>query len=455
MRRKNKWRFEPLECRESTDMLRNPGRGWYEIHTFRSEEAHVPEVYLNSEDSLVLVRIRIGTEGEELDGAELNRIDRILSAFSGRRDMIVRLLYDLDGKGMESEPSLFCRAERHLEQLVPILKKHAPSIYIYQGMLVGSWGEMHTSRFLSKKHLNRLAKWLVDAAGEEFFLAVRRPCQWRMLIPEKSVNRTTKLSKNESQDTQEERKSSVLHKNVCAQKAYGRIGLFNDGILGSDTDLGTYGSEGDSSTEWENAWPAEEEQIFQENLCRYVPNGGEAVYGEDTERQTLEQIVSRLSRMHVSYLNRCHDERVLSYWRGMKWEKPGVWQGMNGFDYIGRHLGYRFVVRQAEMRRCQEEGKAVLWVTIENVGFSCMYEQAEVFLEYEGMDGQPGREEIFCDVAGWGSGETVSFSHTVPVRAGGYYLSMYRAKDHCPVFFANKQTGAGDNRVFLGSVVIR
>lgn len=424
MRGRNKWRFEPSGCQESTNELCNPGRGWYEIHTFCSEETDVPEVYLNSEDSLVLVRIRIGRR-EELERAELERIDRILSVFSGRRDMIVRLLYDLDGKGLESEPGLFCQVERHLEQLSPILRKHVPSIYIYQGMLVGSWGEMHTSRYLTKQHLSRLGRQLADTARGDFFLAVRRPCQWRMLIPE------------------------------CEQKAYGRIGLFNDGILGSDTDLGTYGDRTASSAEWEEAWPAEAELRFQEKLCRDVPNGGEAVYGEAAENQTLESIVGRLSRMHVSYLNRCHDERVLSYWRGLRWKKRGMWQGINGFDYIGRHLGYRFVVRQAEMLRHSEKDRAIFRITVENVGFSRMYEPAEAFVEYEGTDGQPEREKLSCDVEGWGSGQTVSFSHTVPVRAGSYYLSVYRAKDHRPVLFANEETETGNNRVFLGRVVVR
>lgn len=421
-------------------MIRNPGRGWYEIHTFRSWEAGSVERALESADSLALVRVQIGAGGEELAQSEIDRIDQILGIFSGRQDIILRLAYDLEGRGLESEPGLFCQVEHHLEQLAPVLRKFASSIYVYQGMLVGSWGEMHTSKFVTKRHLSKLGQQLIDTSGGQFFLAVRRPSQWRQLIREDKFDCRQQTAVGDV--------AGMVEK--CAG-----IGLFNDGILGSETDLGTYGSETAAVAGWEAAWLPQEEVVFQKSLCRFVPNGGEAVYGSSTKQQTLEQVVERLSDMHISYLNRYHDERVLSYWRELKWDKPGVWKGVNGFDYIGCHLGYRFVVRQADMLFRRGEENAVLKVTIENVGFSCMYEQAELFVEYESGEGGLGREQIPCDVTGWGSGETVSISHRVPICEGCYYLSMRRVKDHRVIVFANRQVETREERVLLGRLFVR
>ena len=55
------------------------------------------------------------------------------------------------------------------------------------------------------------------------------------------------------------------------------MGLFDDGILGSETDLGTFGVEPGSEAGWGSPWSTEDELIFEEQLCRYVPQGGEVL----------------------------------------------------------------------------------------------------------------------------------------------------------------------------------
>ena len=55
------------------------------------------------------------------------------------------------------------------------------------------------------------------------------------------------------------------------------VGLFNDGIFGSDTDLGTFAPADSPSTDWEEPWPLARELDFEGQLSAFVPQCGEAV----------------------------------------------------------------------------------------------------------------------------------------------------------------------------------
>lgn len=434
MRKRAKWRFVPEKLEESTRKLRNPGIGWYEIHTFPAgEDLHILADGSRSQDALVLLMIQLEAGRDTLQQTELEKFDRILAAFAGTHDIILRFVYDTEGRGMECEPGQFDTVCRHLMQLAPLLKKYASSLYVYQGMLVGSWGEMHTSKFVTARHLKEMQRQLAETAGGEFFLAVRKPVQWRQVFPELG----------DGQD--------VL------------TGLFNDGIMGSATDLGTYGTEQAACAGWDKPWCPDEEIAFQNKLCQTVPNGGEAVYGQDGGQLPLRQTVKRLADMHISYLNRCHDERMLSYWRTLKWSAGDVWDGVNGYDYIGAHLGYRYVVRRAKMVKKRGEEKAVLRVEIENTGFSPIYEDTELFAVYEDEGGECREERVCCDAAEWQSGETVCISHPVLPYPGKYYLSLRRKKDgrsilfanRCPARLENDGPACGENRVLVGEILVR
>ena len=169
-----------------------------------------------------------------------------------------------------------------------------------------------------------------------------------------------------------------------------------------------------------------------------------------TEKMSLEQIAGRLSRMNLSYLNRDHDKRVFEIWKKLRWEKEDVWQGMNGFDYIGRHLGYRFVVRQAVLKPKRKEMKLLL--EIENIGFARMYEEAELLLEYEDTEGNTEIQRIETDVRNWNPGERVSLSQRLLPGAGSYFLAMRRCQDGRAVYFSNRQGEKG--RLLLGKVTV-
>lgn len=427
MKMRHRWRFEPSELIESTEELYNPGRGWYQIHTFEAGTFMTPEEMrssLHEKDALVLILIRIPAGEEALRQEEIDWIRCILKTFSeARKDILLRFVYDLEGKGMENEPDRFAIVEGHFQQLAELMGTQAQHVFVYQGILVGSWGEMHTSKFLSSRYMRRLASIFREDTGGRIYHSVRKPVQWRHLFSEEDWERT-------------------------AQAA--GTGLYNDGILATETDLGTFGNQSREAIGWEESWLPQEELDFEEQLCRYAPQGGEVVFGEMTKRMSLEQIIRRLSQMNLSYLNRDHDKRVFEIWQKLRWDKEDAWQGMNGFDYIGRHLGYRFVVRRVELKTKKREIK--LQLEIENIGFARMYEEAELLLEYEDPDGNTEPQKIETDVRTWNPGERVSLSQSLISGVGSYFLTMRRCLDGRTVYFANRQGEKG--RLLLGKVIL-
>lgn len=322
----------------STCSMTNPGCGWYHIYTFALEQEIDFEQLkwcMHEEESLALVIINIGAYRDcRISGSGLRRMDRVLEYFSDMgKDMILRITYDTEGRGMEHEPSLFTRILEHVDQIGPFLQKHADAIYVFQGLLVGSWGEMHSSKFLAKDRLCAIAEAIRKYLGVHTYLAVRKPSQYRQLYP--------------------------------ALSPVYQTGVFDDAIFGSRTHLGTFGEASKHSAGWEASWNAREEYCFLQELGASAPCGGELLLDESGSHPlSLEETVEILRQMRISYLNASYDERLLHVLEQMRWKSDGIWKGMSGREYIGRHLGYRFIVTNV-LRK-----KDSLLFTVQNDGFA-------------------------------------------------------------------------------------
>ena len=420
--RQDRVRFSPAELPETTEALRNPARGWYQIHTFPVDrEPDLEELgwCLEPQDALALVLFDIGSYRErDLDAAALGRVTRVLDYFAERHyDCVVRAVYDRQGRAPEREPFFFAQVLAHLEQLAGALRP-CPAVFVYQGMLVGSWGEMHSSRFLSREQLRQMAEVLRARRGEGTWLAVRRPSQWRRLHGEKEGT-------------------------ACTDN----MGLFDDGMFGSPDHLGTYGTKRREETSWDSPWRREDELDFLNALSLQAPYGGEAVWGEDC-RLGPEEVLEVLRKTGVTYLNRTHDQRLLDLWRRQRCPLRGVWGEKSLFDYVGAHLGYRLVVRGASVAEDRREGCCRVEVEIENTGFAGLYQPAWVGLEYPDGEGRPRLEKLEGQGPGWPGGETRRLCWTIAPGDGELLLLAGRSRDDARISFANPSDGQG--RVLLG-----
>ena len=216
--------------------------------------------------TLALLEINLKTyRNTEISLFALHQCETILESWShSHKKLIIRFLYDWDGIAYYSEPDHIHTIINHMTQLSPIINAYYRSIYLLQGIFIGNWGEMHHSNYMDDKSVNTLINKLHSTIHPSVYLSVRTPQQWRMVT-----------------EQQPELKK--------------RLGLFNDGMLGSASDLGTYTNR-------------EEELQFQNRQMQYLPNGGEVIY--NIHYNSIQTAVQSLKAMHVSYLNADYDTRV-------------------------------------------------------------------------------------------------------------------------------------------------
>lgn len=334
---------------EGTAVLSNKRRGWYRIFPVTLGENWDPaaaETSLAAGDTLVLLEILI--PGEDIKEQEIQGLCDVFSFFIQKKmDMILRFSYDFEGKGREKDPSSLAVVEQHMRQIAPVLNAFSEHIFVLQGIFLGSWGEMHSSRYLTKDNIQKLENILREILSPKIYRSVRKPVHWRIICSEEEEL----LSEQEN------------------------IGLYNDGMFGSVTDLGTF-AKPDSEREygWEETWPKSREQEMIARHARYAPHGGEVIAGQTL---TSEEILFRLRKEGITYLNRDYDKTELERWKGMDCGEGGVWQGHSLYDYVEAHMGYRFVVQNG--RLCKRFHRSILTLEIENTGFAAPYE--EIFLE--------------------------------------------------------------------------
>ena len=258
-KKKKAWEFSQEVLEEGEEILyENPERGWYEIYTFPVEEKIDPQELkwsLHEQETLALVLLDLQKFREKpLDEQAIYNIKTILYFFaSHKKDVILRPVYDREGKGLEAEPESFELVLTHLIQIGEVLEKEKHSVLVFQGFLVGSWGEMHTSAYLTEEHIRQMWDMLKIHTTDKIRVAVRTPAQWRTLIPEE------KFQKREGKD----------------------LGLFDDGIFGSTTHLGTFGTMMREAAGWEKPWSRKEELEFIEQI---------SVISRVAERRSLRQI---------------------------------------------------------------------------------------------------------------------------------------------------------------------
>lgn len=426
--KKNTCNFVPEDLTETTEELKNPARGWYQVYTFLAEQEPDFEEFqwsLDREDTLALVLINIGCFRKmDLDEIVMKRIRRILCFFEENQyDCIVRVVYDHEGRAFVREPSDFAQVQRHMRQIGNLIGQQVPSVYIYQGMLLGNWGEMHGSRFLDTERMLKLVEILREKKSPQTFLAVRRPVYWRSLHGGQS--------------------RKILE---CSDN----MGLFDDGIFGSASHLGTFAEGEDGKQAWDEPWNREQELEFERELCRQAPNGGEVVYGDDYAKAlSTEKIIEDLRKMQITYLNKVHDTRLLNIWKERHYPGQGVWNGKSVYDYVGAHMGYRFLIRDVNVIRVKgEKGKYRITVEIENTGFAGFYQEAEICLEYADRYGMRSKVVLEDQMKGFRSGERRKLSCVMENCCGEMFLTAIRRKDKVRIRFANRSDDEG--KVMLG-----
>lgn len=336
-----------IDYRESTDTITNPERGFYEPLGLNLKESNNnPRNYSSN-----IVHLRVGLKafsgkangvGDKLLTEDaLNCLDKTIKNVRAKGgSVIIRFAYDnYDGIG-NLEPSLDMML-KHLDQLKIIFDRNKDTIiYVELGMF-GKWGEMHSSSIINKQNVNLVLNKMLSIVSENITVGVRHPGYFADFV---GVDRSS-LARLTSKKS---------------DKSY-RVGLFNDGYLGSESDLGTYRNR-DIETQW------------LKRQATHTFYGGEVVanFASGTPLNTVSYIEKEGFITHTTYLNLRWNNTVIDSWKNTTYNgSDPLYKGLSAFTYINNHLGYRLVLRKSELKTNTYqldniEGR----ILVENVGFA-------------------------------------------------------------------------------------
>ncbi|MDE6020564.1 MAG: DUF4832 domain-containing protein, partial [Ruminococcus sp.] len=345
----------------------------------------------------------------DLDEAFFTSLENTLkSARLNGTTVGIRLRYDDNGT-TNPEPADFDKVLYHIKQLGEsgLLYKYEDVITFVETGLVGSWGEQWGGKYTSLEHKAQVLDEFMKITPLSIPLVIRTPNTFRQWLKDYCNIETAP----------ENMSYSIQDKELAAQAA--RVGLYNDGYMGSDSDLGTYsnragetawisttssyGGEFSGNDEWrlkyptwlpENALP----EMYYTNLLRINSNIWKT-RSVNTTYKTREEAEKRLSDIGTLYNsaglgNYNYDGNIEQTNDGFKaswkWigyddfifdknldEKLGVscdnsaFYGVNVWQFMRAHLGYRFVLRKCELSGSADPGEEFqMNFTVENTGFS-------------------------------------------------------------------------------------
>ncbi len=423
--------FSPVPLIESKEELKRPYCGFYHLYGYTLSEEGTGQavswcnnMLRNDSQSIILLEINLRNYSDKaLTEKALGQLGAIFSAFStSGKEIILRFLYDWDGKAPETEPDDRQLIQTHMEQAASVVNRYSSHIFLMQGVFTGDCGEMHNTKYGANEDITVLMNTLSDVISPDIFLSVRTPQHLRTIVGSASP---------------------ISHSEQYNGTLKSRLGLYNDGMLGNEFDCGTYGDTSfTESHDHTQKGTRQEELAFQNALCEYVPNGGEVVL--DNPYNDLKAAVSDLSQMHVSYLSCDHDGDVLTKWKQSVYvgEKGDGFNGVSGYNYIAAHLGYRFVIREINFT-CTEglDPTVTFSIVVNNVGFSAAYRNFDFNVILR--NNYSGRETSFpldVDARTILPGSTCQITATTPSLSKGSYsviLSMTDPATELPVPFAN------------------
>ena len=383
--------IEDISYTESLDETPNPYRGFYssEVLSYHRGQKNFANDMSKYRNSLVHLRIDIsdftnhdGRDGFK-DDIEINSsTTNMLSALDGTLQSlrenngtaVVRIAYDAGYKGKLKdsgdtkrtvwEPRSINKALQHQQAIGEIFAKYPDVIASVECGVFGPWGEMHSSDFRTEANVKKVVgKWL-EVLPDSIPISVRQPefYSWWSGVSIKSID------------------SDVT---TPEQAAY-RVGVYNDGYLGSYDDRGTF-----RDREREVAWLS--------NQAKHTLYGGEIVlFEEDDAHPTNVQptglyMEQEAFKTHTSYLNVGWNDEIIANMKKTKFKGYNSLYNngsLTEFNYVQNHLGYRYVVRNVSLtRETSKYENFALEAGIENVGFANLVKEKKAYLILKSTDG--------------------------------------------------------------------
>ena len=407
--------FQQLNYQESTVQINNPDQGFYRPIYVRVTEDGVSynKNIVNDATQLYHLRIDIsafseannGTADIELTENALSGIDELLSfLYEKNKSAIARFVYDPGLNGASNkEPSLEMMI-RHITQLSEILENYHDTLTAVETGLIGPWGEMHTSTMANKESICALVDCYLKNTTDIPIL-VRTP---QMIYNYLGISLT---------DIDTYRIDSTAD-------AY-RLGLYNDGYLGSSSDLGTY-----TNREKEVPWLALQND--------HLPYGGEVVIPGSTLHD-IENCLDEMFLLHLSYLNIEWNNTVINKWKETYYTdaagRDSLYYGKTAFQYIENHMGYRFVLESSTLEYDTAMSHLGIELSLNNVGFGNLNRTLNMELLLQNEEG----ELTSIDAGQFNGQEKIVFQTDLELEKETYkvYIKLSKGNNRYALQFAN------------------
>ncbi len=295
---------------------------------------------------------------------------------------VVRICYDPWYNGRSNVTPDHEWVLKHVKQLAPVLSKNTDVIVALEMGMHGAYGEMHSDTNIT---YNRIA--------EATNLMLRNtPPELKILTRTGNYSAKVLGFDDWGVDFHIDGEKFAEIAKAKGDTMY-RVGMFNDGYLGTQYDYGTWGADCKTSI------CREEGVAWLEKYGINTPYGGEALTTAENYQviNTPEFLSYEGFRTHTSYLNIQWNNNLIDSWKktlfnvkDFDYDFERV-DSLTGFKYINDHLGYRFVLRESWISdTVGADGIFKAKVRIQNVGFGNLTWNAPVRLavldDLEGSD---------------------------------------------------------------------
>jgi len=420
---------------EDRSVLMNPERGWYIARGTDEAAADEFAEFKKRNVTTVMLEANLGNYIDKaLDSQKLLEIERaFLLARGAGLSVIFRAAYDFNGRSNPEPPDIKIILN-HIEQLKPIFEKHEDILFNVQAGFLGAWGEWHHSHYGDPRspddppyvqYQRQVADALLAAVPKSVSVALRRPEYIRNIADDSKELTGRELGKHDP----------VTQEEAFGSSKIARLSFHNDALMSDDSDMDTYYNDLDLQ-------PREKELQWASMQTRYTPMVAET--NLVSNYNNTETAIPLLDRINIQSLNIEYHPRVLRKW------KTSQHGGMNAFDYIGMMLGYRFVLKRADLSELADS-KLRLDLDLVNAGFSRLLKEKKFELVLRNP-GQTYRAVIAEDARFWNKNEPVKRSYLFQLpkdlKPGSWevYLglsSTYDTLANVPAYsvrFSNKDT---------------
>ncbi|WP_458449237.1 DUF4832 domain-containing protein [Fibrobacter sp.] len=294
--------------------------------------------------------------------------------FGGR--VIVRICYDPWYNGRSNVTPAHEWVLKHVKQLAPVLSKNTDVIVALEMGMHGAYGEMHSDTSIT-----------YDRVAEAVNLMLRNtPPELKILTRTGNYSAKVLGFDNWGVDFHIDGEKFAEIAKAKGDTMY-RVGMFNDGYLGTQYDYGTWGADCKTSI------CREEGVAWLEKYSINTPYGGEALTTASGYEviNTPEFLAYEGFRTHTSYLNIQWNNNLIDSWKKTPFKQkdfdydPARVDSLSGFKYINDHLGYRFVLRESWITdTVGADGIFKAKLRIQNVGFGNLTRKMNVSLYVHG-----------------------------------------------------------------------